>query len=153
MKACRASWLALMAALAVGPGAKGSPERVADPLADAGALVSAHPGLRVMRVQGESMVPFFTDGAVVVVKTIPVSRLLPGMVVVYRNRFGEMIAHRVLAAMAGGWKVKGQANDTPDSTLVTERNLIGVVYAVFNAPPPATPALAAVEVALAAPAR
>jgi signal peptidase I len=153
MRTCRSSCLALIAALAIGPGAKGGPDGAADPLADACALASARPGLRVMRVQGESMAPFFTDGAVVIVKTIPVARLHPGMVIVYRNRFGETIAHRVLAAAAGGWQVKGQANGAPDSTLVTEKNLIGVVYAVFNAPPPATPALAAVDVALAAPAR
>jgi signal peptidase I len=151
MKASGIKWLVFILALAASPVARC--EGTADPLADARTLASAHDGLRVMRVQGASMMPFFDDGAVVVVKSIPVERLYPGMVIVYRNRFGETIAHRLVAAVAGGWRVKGEANGRPDSTLVTAHNLIGVVYAVFNAPPAMTAALASVEVVLAAPAR
>lgn len=153
MNTCRASSLALIAALALGPGAKGGTEAAADPLADARALAADRPGLRVMRVRGESMEPFFGDGAVVVVKAISFTRLQAGMLVVYRNRFGEVIAHRAVADVTGGWRVKGEANGKPDSTLVTAGNLIGVVYATFNAAPPATPALEAVEIAFASPAR
>ena len=153
MKPGRVFSLGLMAAVAFGSGVKCGAEAVSDPLADASALVSTRPGLRVMRVQGESMEPFFSDGAIVVVKAIPFARLHSGALVVYRNRFGEIITHRVEAVAPGGWRVKGQANSRPDSTLVTAANLIGVVYATFNAAPQATPALQAVEVALAAPAR
>ena len=45
-------------------------EAGADPLADARALATAHQGLRIMRISGTSMEPFFTDGAVVVVQLL-----------------------------------------------------------------------------------
>jgi signal peptidase I len=111
MKASGIKWLVFILALAASPVARC--EGTADPLADARTLASAHDGLRVMRVQGASMMPFFDDGAVVVVKSIPVERLYPGMVIVYRNRFGETIAHRLVAAVAGGWRIKGEANGRP----------------------------------------
>jgi len=154
MKAWRTSCLLLITTLAIGPWAKGG-AAAADPLADASVLAAARPGLRVMRVRGESMEPFFSDGAVLVVKAISAARLSPGMVIVYRNRFGETVAHRVIAAAAGGWRVQGQANDRPDTTLVTPANLIGVVYAVFTAMPAvaSAPVPSSVEVALAAPVR
>jgi signal peptidase I len=106
-----------------------------------------------MRVRGESMEPFFGDGAVVVVKAIPFARLHAGEIIVYRNRFNEVITHRLVEPAPGGWRVKGQANGTVDTTLVTAGNLVGVVYATFHVAPPVTPALEAVDVALAAPAR
>ncbi len=154
MKLGCAYGLSLMMALVLGSGARAEAGMGTDPLADACALVSTRPGLRVMHVKGESMEPFFGDGALVVVKAIPFARLQSGSLVVYRNRFGELIAHRVVAVVpGGGWRVKGQANSRADSTLVTAGNLIGVVYATFSAAPVSTPALKAVEVVLAAPAR
>ena len=89
-----------------------------------------------MRVRGTSMEPFFADGAVVVVRPLGFARLATGMLVIYRNRFGETVAHRLIAHTEDGWRAKGQANDKPDSTLVTPTNFIGVVYATFNDPAP-----------------
>ena len=146
-------WPCLVLALAALQPALGAGS-LPDPLADAKVLAASRPGLCVMRVVGDSMRPFFDDGAVVVVKSIPVEFLAPGMVIVYRNRFGETVTHRVVVKVDGGWRVKGESNTKPDSTLVTARNLIGLVYAVFCArPPPDSPSLSAVAVALAAPAR
>lgn len=145
------TWLALILVLAAAPVVWG--EAPADPLADAFELAATRPGMQVMRVAGDSMRPFFSDGAVVVVKTVSAEHLAPGMVVVYRNRFGETITHRLLARVAGGWRVKGESNREPDTTLVTPRNLIGMVYAIFSSAPNESVALARVEVVLAAPAR
>ena len=103
------------------------------------------------------MLPYFGDDAVVVVKKIDETKLHVGMIAVYVNRFGEKVAHRVIAPVAGGWQVKGYNNDQPDSTVVNRSNLLGVVYATFHSAGRAPVAVAmanlpAVETVLAAPA-
>ena len=139
--------------------APASPVAIRDALTDAQALARTHDGARVMKIAGTSMLPYFGDGALVVVTPIDEAKLRAGMLVVYRNRFGEIIAHRLVARQDSGWQIKGYNNDQPDSTLVTDANLLGVVYATFYTSRPSVPAvqLAAttvpVEVALAAPAR
>ncbi|HZP59725.1 MAG TPA: S24/S26 family peptidase [Opitutaceae bacterium] len=130
-------------------------------LADARALAALHPHMTVMRIAGISMLPYFGEGSLVVVKKINPDRLREGMVVVYRNHFGETVAHRLVARVDGGWQVRGWNNDRADSTIVNGDNLLGVVYATFQSRgmlhdgPPALYASAAanVEVALAAPAK
>jgi hypothetical protein len=79
--------------------------------------------------------------------------------VVYTNRFGETVAHRLVARVDGGWQVKGWNNDRADTTVVNATNLLGVVYATFHssgstsAPALYATTLNSVQVALAAPAR
>ena len=80
------------------------------------------------------------------------------MVVVYTNRFNETVAHRVVARTAAGLEVQGYNNDRADSTVVTDANLLGVVYVTFHSNSQVdAPMLASVnggtQVALAAPAR
>lgn len=127
-------------------------------LVDALAVAAHRPNLSVVRVAGESMLPYFSDEAVLVVKKIEAARLRPGMTVVYLNRFGEKVAHRVIARVEGGWQVKGYNNDRPDSTVVNGENLLGVVYATFYSVGRPKVELAAtdlpsVETVLAAPAK
>jgi signal peptidase I len=132
-------------------------------LADAHRLAAAKPGLAVVRVEGQSMLPFFGNGAVLVLRQMPAAQLRPGMLVVYTNSVGENVAHRIVAADGAGWIVQGYNNDQADSTRVTDANLHGVVYATFHpeSPSPAaatrdTLQLAAwsgTPVVLAAPAR
>ena len=132
-------------------------------LADARRLATAK-GDTVVRVQGRSMLPYFGDGSVLVVRATPVDALREGMVVVYRNRFGEMIAHRIEGRSRNGegWIVRGANNADADSTLVTGENLVGTVYVTLYSDPrgAAESAVrlaggtgAGVAVALAAPAR
>jgi len=101
-------------------------------LADAKKLADARPGAQVMRIEGKSMLPFFGEGSVVVIKKIDPAKLRAGMVVVYSNRFGETVAHRLVATVEGGWVAQGYNNASPDSTVVSGSNLIGVVYATFH---------------------
>jgi len=160
------SFAALLLALAAVSQARvttapASPVVIRDALADAQALARTHVGAKVMKIAGTSMLPYFGDGALVVVQPIEEAKLRAGMLVVYRNRFGETIAHRLVARQDSGWQIKGYNNDQPDSTLVTGANLLGVVYATFYTSSSGVPAdrLAAtttptpVETALAAPAR
>lgn len=136
-----------------------APVALRDAVADAFSLARTHEGARVMKISGVSMLPYFGEGAVVVVKPISEIKLRTGMVVVYRNRFGETIAHRLVARDAAGWVAQGFNNDKADSTLVNGENLIGVVYATFHTMhrKAATSDVAAnsmpLDVALAAPAK
>jgi len=136
-----------------------SPISLETALADARALAAQHPNMSVMRIEGVSMLPYFGAGSVLVVKKINSARLREGMVVVYTNRFGETVAHRLVARVDGGWQVKGWNNDRADTTVVNPGNLLGVVYATFhssgtdNVPALYATTLNSVQVALAAPAR
>jgi hypothetical protein len=102
-------------------------------VADALAVAAHRADLSVLRVSGQSMLPYFDDEAVIVMKKIDAARLRIGMIAVYVNRFGEKVAHRVIGQVDGGWQVQGYNNDRPDSTVVKGDNLLGVVYATFSA--------------------
>jgi signal peptidase I len=124
-------------------------------LSDAQKLATARPGAQVMRIEGKSMLPFFGEGSVVVIKKIDPAKLRAGMVVVYTNRFGETVAHRLVTVASGGWIAQGYNNSSADSTVVNGSNLIGVIYATFHSNGHANLSELAMVVpsALAAPAR
>jgi signal peptidase I len=127
-------------------------------LKDAYAMTANRSDLKVLRVEGVSMLPFFGSGAVLVVKKLPVEKLRAGMVVVYTNRFNETVAHRLVGAAANGWVAAGYNNTSSDSTPVNATNLMGVVYATFHTNGVTDPVMlaavnASTPVALAAPAR
>jgi len=112
----------------------------------------------VLRAREDGLLIGTGDGSVLVVKTLPAEKLRAGMVVVYKNRFNETVAHRLVASTAAGWTAAGYNNRESDSTPVTSANLVGVVYATFHSNAVSDPMmLAAVgngtAVALAAPAR
>ena len=132
----------------------GSSVSLATAVAD-GHRLANKAGDSVVRVSGTSMLPYFGDGAVLVLRSMAVDSLKPGMVVVYRNRFGETVAHRVEARTAAGWTVKGANNASADSTLVTAENLMGTVYVTLysDAGSSMAAAVANTPVALAASAR
>lgn len=137
-----------------------TPVQMDTALRDAHQLASLRDDLDVVRVEGRSMLPFFGDGAVLVVKTtVAAQNLRPGMLVIYENHLGERVVHRVEDHdRNGNWVVRGWNNVQSDSTRVSDRNLIGVVYATFHAAPQVMVADAAslslsTPVALAAPAK
>lgn len=100
-------------------------------LGDAQAICERHDA-EVHQIVGNSMTPFFNDGDLVVVKPLSADLLRVGMIVVYENRFGEVVAHRTSSRTDEGWIVKGYNNGGDDSTRVTQSNLRGVVYAIFH---------------------
>lgn len=128
-------------------------------LSDAHKVALRHSDMQVLRIAGQSMLPFFGDGSVVIVKKIETAALRAGMVVVYQNRFGETVAHRLVGRVDGGWVAQGYNNASADSTVVNGENLLGVVYATFhsdgdNSIAPAVASLmTTTPVALAAPAK
>lgn len=156
--------LALLAVLLVGsclvagaasrPAAPVLPVGLSEALADARALASLNEGATVLQVAGASMHPYFGDGALLVVRPVAAGQLRKGMVVVYRNRFGELVAHRLVARRGEGWVAQGYNNAATDSTLVEAANLRGVVYAtIHTAGGAGNPVAGMPERVLAAPAR
>ena len=101
-------------------------------LNDAYELAGQRSDLKVVRVEGASMLPYFGTGAVLVVKQIPFAKLKTGMVVVYTNRFNLQVTHRLVSEAATGWTAAGYNNQAADSTPVSAENLVGVVYATFH---------------------
>jgi signal peptidase I len=130
-----------------------------DTLSDANKVAARHSDMQILRISGRSMLPFFGDGSVVIVKKIAANQLREGMVVVYQNRFGEIVAHRVVNSIATGFVVQGYNNSAIDTTVVNDANLIGVVYVTFHssgvldAGSAMASNLAPTQVALAAPAK
>jgi signal peptidase I len=108
------------------------PVSMDEALADAKVLTSIHTDATVLQVSGSSMHPFFGNGSLLVIKPIDISKLRAGMVVVYTNRLGETVAHRLVSQQINGWVVQGYNNSQPDSTLVDASNLRGVVYATIH---------------------
>jgi signal peptidase I len=148
----------VLLALAVAPRIRAANMTYDGAVSDALTVAAQRADLSVMRVAGQSMLPYFSDDAVVVVKKIDAARLRVGMIAIYVNRFGQKVAHRVIATVNGGWQVKGYNNDAPDSTVVNGSNLLGVVYATFHSAGRAPMMVAAtnlpaVETVYAAPAR
>ena len=131
----------------------------ADTLSDAHTVAARHGDMQVLRIAGTSMLPFFGEGSVVIVKKIAAEQLRAGMVVVYQNRFGETVAHRLIAATSEGWTAQGFNNSAVDSTVVNSQNMLGVVYATFhsnghmNGLPNIASLMSQTPVALAAPAK
>ncbi len=119
---------------------------------DAQFLASLHENAQVMRIEGVSMLPYFDSGSLIVVKPILEQKLRRGMVIVYRNRFGETVAHKLISQETHGWLAKGYNNEVADSTPVNAANMIGVVYATVSTSG-AEASLSSIPVALAAPAR
>lgn len=132
----------LLAALLIGllTGLKAAPVQIstvapvsfAEALQDAMMIAEAHGNTQVMCITGTSMLPFFGEGSLVLVKKIDAAKLKAGMVVVYRNNFGETVAHRLVDCGERGWVAQGFNNTATDSTPVTSENLLGVVYATFR---------------------
>ncbi len=82
--------------------------------------------------QGSSMAPIYGDNTVVVITPIDFNELEIGMVVAYRNKWGDQIVHQLVKRDGKRWVARGLNNARADAEPVTPKNLIGVVYAVFN---------------------
>ncbi len=100
---------------------------------DAEAVVAMGKGRLSAIGAGESMLPVYGEGTVLVLSAIDFTALKPGMQVAYMNDAGHQVVH-VLVSLddaTKGWRVRGLNNEKDDRSRVTPSNLIGVVYASF----------------------
>lgn len=100
---------------------------------DAEAVAAMGPGRLTVIGAGESMLPVYGEGTVLVLSKISFDSLKSGMQVAYLNDNGRLVVHVLVDSdnAAGGWRVRGLNNENEDDALVTPRNLVGLVYASF----------------------
>lgn len=93
-------------------------------------------GRSLFRVVTGSMEPTIPQGALLMSKNTPVTKLRVGDIVCYRSHQGDseglIITHRVVAIMQGEdgslmLETKGDANSVPDRHFITQADLIGKV--------------------------
>lgn len=78
-----------------------------------------------------SMRPVLDECSIVTVERVPIDRLKKGDIVVYRNRAGIEVIHRLYECHDGLWFVLGDNNPSIDRETVSGRNLLGRVCAIF----------------------
>lgn len=131
--------LSLFVILAVGPfsavaafGGVASGEKSEVVAQQALEIAALGDGRSVFRCEGDSMQPFFGPGSFALVREASFQDLKAGMVVIYRDREGDHVAHRLHSRQGEGWKAKGQNNRRFDPQAVSADNFVGVVYAVLH---------------------
>ena len=89
------------------------------------------PGSNYRFYTGHSMAGTFKFGDTLIFEDSMLSEIKPGDVLIYKDLDqagdGGEIVHRVLKVLPGGMLVQGDSNPCPDTTLVTERGLVGKV--------------------------
>jgi len=104
-----------------------------DAIGAGGRIERAAEGRRIAVGGGESMAPIYGDGTVIVTDPIAYEDLEVGMIVAFVNPGGIQVVHQLIRKEWEGWVTRGLNNFHEDSGFLTEANLIGVVYAVFQA--------------------
>ncbi len=101
---------------------------------DALEVASTDPDWKVMRGAGDSMLPLFGDSSLLLVERTDYSSLKVGMIAVYRDGEGDLVAHRIFSREGCGFRAKGFNNRRLDSDPVTGANFLGIVFGVVTAP-------------------
>ena len=94
-------------------------------------LQRSAPGRSSAIGSGRSMEPLYGDGTVLLFQRVPFSELEAGMVVAFKDRFGQTVTHELVTRSGYGWVTKGRGNRHADRGRVTAENLVGVVYLVL----------------------
>lgn len=121
-------WLATSEA----QGAANSPVSYRDALSDASSIAQLNTNWNVMRCSGASMEPFYSSDSILVVDKVKVADLRIGMIAVYRDADGDLVAHKVIEANSSQAWAKGVNNTHRDPTPITADNLSGVVFTVLH---------------------
>ncbi|HTB62582.1 MAG TPA: signal peptidase I [Opitutales bacterium] len=103
-----------------------------DALANAHKIAELDPTWELFMVKGQSMEPQFGANSILVAAQTKYSDLKVGMLVVYKDSTGDLVAHRIIQKNDNGWVAKGYNNDKTDPCLVTAQNLQGVVFGILN---------------------
>jgi hypothetical protein len=98
----------------------------------AGELAGITSGAFVLVGGGESMLPLYAPGTILVLRQCSYEKLERGQTALYRNRTGKVVAHVLIAKARDGWRVAGLNNRIHDMEPVRAENLVGVVIAAFQ---------------------
>jgi signal peptidase I len=77
------------------------------------------------------MKPTLDEGSVVTIERVPFTDLRQGDIVIYRNRAGTPVVHRLYQRTNDRWLVLGDNNPSVDREAVCATNLLGRVCAIF----------------------
>ena len=85
-----------------------------------------------LRGSGNSMLPLYQPGTVLVIAPVPFDELKRGQTVVYFKERNQPVAHILIAKCKDGWRVTGLNNQGHDAIGVTAENLFGVVAEAYQ---------------------
>lgn len=95
-------------------------------------------GCEVVVGRGDSMLPLYRDGTVLVLERMEMADLQPGMTVVFIGDSGRPVAHTLVEKTVRGWRAAGLNNGHRDETFVRSRNYVGTVVRAFSPTPALT---------------
>lgn len=95
------------------------------------AMAAQTPGAFVLRGRGNSMLPLYRSGTLLVIQPVAFEKLSRGMSVVFQHE-GRIITHVLVAKTGDGWRTTGLNNRRQDYIAVNDRNIRGVVIAAFT---------------------
>ena len=95
-------------------------------------LAGITPGAFVLVGGGESMLPLYEPGTILVMQLCAYEKLERGQTALYRTHAGKVVAHVLITKARDGWRVAGLNNRIHDMEPVLAQNLVGVVIAAFR---------------------
>jgi len=101
-------------------------------LVDARHVANLNTGWKIYLSRGDSMLPQIDHNSLLLVARADFDQLATGMLVIYRDRDGEFVSHRLITRTSEGWVAKGINNSQIDPGLVTRDNLQGMVFGVMR---------------------
>jgi hypothetical protein len=81
---------------------------------------------------GQSMLPLYRSGTIMVIAPVEFDELKRGQTVIYQNRRGDTVAHILVTKLKRAWRVTGLNNRLHDGEGVNEKNLRGIVVEAFQ---------------------
>jgi len=124
--------VALFTTSALLAGSPTSPVPYETALGEALRVAAMNPSWTVMRCEGDSMTPYFGEATLMLVQPARLADLRPGMIAVYRDSTGDMVAHNVISIENGSVTTRGVNNDRNDPESVNEANLVGVAFGLIH---------------------
>jgi hypothetical protein len=137
-KSCKPLFLVLLTALLALAGtleAKSSvsPERA---LADARAITAIFPQWSLYRADGISMAPRFDENHLLLVEEVSGQQIRPGMVALFRDAEGDLVAHSVIENDGITLATRGLNNRSMDPARIQYEDVVGVLVGTLAANAP-----------------
>lgn len=95
------------------------------------ALAERTPGAFIICGRGNSMLPLYRSGTLLVVQPVAFDQLRRGMSIVFQYE-GRCITHLLVAKVGHAWRTTGLNNHRPDYIAVDACDIRGVVIAAFT---------------------
>jgi hypothetical protein len=94
--------------------------------------VREHPGSDFAIGNGDSMLPLYRDGDVIILERPAISELKAGQTVMFMSDEGVPVAHILMARTTAGWRTMGLNNAQLDPGTLRDRIYMGVVVKAYR---------------------